>query len=391
MWAQSEIVIIKSNEDTRLDPARLCSFDAKWVRFIYTQCPVGDSCIWEVDADVGTFGSVSLFNGNMSGDTISFTFADSPKSGEVRVKMKSNPGSVSKTLSLVQIPQATRVSDITWDPPICENAEVEFKIEPIEADYDTKYLPGALNFRWTSLRAGDKEIYDGESKWVENVSQASDFTYSAKYTVSQFKGGTIVVTPYTCDGPSGNTYRTDQTRKTLEPFVVRKLYSNRYIYTLKLKEDPRPDDIEPSKWDKWEINSDDKTNEANSNKTICRDYSSTVQPNWNKDNGKEGYVYLGFGDRQTWLDVEKKDSLPEYYYTYEWGYDSEEMELAEDKMAEVFYKEQGFGKDSSRVIFRVLAGHEKDYEHTVSLTIRCPKCISRPGGNEDDYSYTTSI
>ncbi|MDE6439524.1 MAG: hypothetical protein K2K51_00680, partial [Bacteroidales bacterium] len=382
--ADSKIVVIRPDN---FNAAAICGFDTKGEIVLCAE-DATDTCIWEATEGLGTFGRPVTTGGNVYGDTISFSFEEDPKNGTITVKIvdKANHDIVKGTakLDLLQVPKAAVVSDITWDQPICENIPVEFKL-PVETDYDTKYLPGQLHFAWTFLKPEWKDWTDYPHNFVD-VDGEEDFTYSYKFETSDYDGGKVVVTPYTCDGPTGTKYRTNATDRTLSPFIIRGLYTDKpAIKPLKRKEG----EVEEGE-DKWEA----EELEDGEKKSICRDYSG-VSPLWNRLNGDgtEGRVYLGFGDFQAWLDAEDKSSLPEYYYSYTWEFDEKEFVADEDRMEQKAYADMGFGLDKSRIILRVMGGKsddEADKIHTVKLTVRCDTCIAR-GGDPADFTYTSVI
>lgn len=336
-----------------------------------------DSCIWEVPGDVGTFSDPILTYGNTCGDTILLRFSAAPKTGEVVLKLKSRGDEVYGKLKLTQIEKASPVTDITWTPPICENVEVEFKAETNRIDYD----PGTLYLRWTALWPGAES---GDDKYYNfPVNTQEDLIWAYTPRIKDYKDGQVEVTPYTCNDPNSR-HGTSAASKPLTPFVVRGLYKDEHIKLLAEIQGNVPDGQ-----DRWKDNSD-----GNPDKKICRDYTE-VSPEWWRANGTEGYIYLGFGDYQEYMDslaAGTANLLPEYYYTYEWTYDEAELELATSRMDNyTSLKGYGFGpKNKSRVAFRVLEGHPGDNEYEVTLTIRCDSCIQR-GGLPEDFTYTDKI
>lgn len=382
--ADSKIVVIRPDN---FNPAAICGFDFLGeIKLCATDAT--DTCIWEATEGVGKFGRPVTTDGNVYGDTITFSFEEDPKNGAITVKIvdKANHDIVKGTaeLQLFQVPKASVVSDITWDQPICENIPVEFKL-PVETDYDTKYLPGQLHFAWTFLKPEWKDWTDYQHVLVP-VDGEENFAYSYTFETSDYDGGKVVVTPYTCDGPTGTKYRTNATDRVLSPFIIRGLYSDKpTIQPLKRKDG----ELEEGE-DKWEA---EEVAEGEM-KSICRDYSDEKGALWNKLNGdgSEGRVYLGFGDFQTWLDAEDKSTLPEYYYSYTWEFDEEEFVADEAKMEQQTYQDMGFGLDKSRIVLRVMGGKNDgaDKIHTVKLTVRCDTCIAR-GGYPADFTYTSTI
>ncbi len=366
--ADSRIVVLRP---TNFDPTAVCGFD---IRSEVWLCAEGanDTCIWEVTDGVGSFGYPVTLYGNKYGDTIPFNFAEMPVDGTITLKMGKNSEAVVGKLELKQIKKAEPASDITWAPPVCQNIPIRFEM-PVDEDYQTKYAPGSLHLRWTPLQE-KQDIADGESEFVD-VSADGDFIWMHTFKGANFKDGKVVVTPYTCDGKNGSKYRTNVKEKELKPFIVQGLYKDVGIVTLKKKEGGElPDDM-----DHWEVDG----SEDSPNTTICRNYGNDL---WNGYIENNGYVSLGFGDYQAWLDAEDKTLLPEYYYTYDWSFAEDEFEYATEKMDN--QADWGFGKGKSRIMLRVLAG--KTNVHTVKLTVRCDTCIAR-GGYPADFTYTAEI
>ena len=366
--ADSRIVVLRP---TNFDPTAVCGFD---IRSEVWLCAEGanDTCIWEVTDGVGSFGYPVTLYGNKYGDTIPFNFAEMPVDGTITLKMGKNSEAVVGKLELKQIKKAEPASDITWAPPVCQNIPIRFEM-PVDEDYQTKYAPGSLHLRWTPLQE-KQDIADGESEFVD-VSADGDFIWMHTFKGANFKDGKVVVTPYTCDGKNGSKYRTNVKEKELKPFIVQGLYKDVCIVTLKKKEGGElPDDM-----DHWEVDG----SEDSPNTTICRNYGNDL---WNGYIENNGYVSLGFGDYQAWLDAEDKTLLPEYYYTYDWSFAEDEFEYATEKMDN--QADWGFGKGKSRIMLRVLAG--KTNVHTVKLTVRCDTCIAR-GGYPADFTYTAEI
>ncbi|MDE7104205.1 MAG: hypothetical protein K2O46_08175, partial [Bacteroidales bacterium] len=379
LWAQRIVVL----DPPDLNPDAVCGFDIRNKILLCVE-DANDTCMWSADEGIGQFGDHSAQTGNKNADTIYFYLNQNPKSGDLKVKMGTGEGK----LALTMIPRAVTVKDITWDPPICQNEEVEFRI-PIDEDYETKYLPGSLHLRWTLLWDGLDEM-DGDPTFV-NVTTDDDFNWHQKIRGADFKDGKVVVRPYTCDGPTGKQYRTAEKSADLTPFIVRGLYTGKHIHRLKKRDKEAGEEEGDVPTDNWELDG----TETEPNKTICRDYS-TDQPGWNEAYGKEGYVYLGFAkeEYEEWLVAgsdEKRKLLPEYYYSYQWTIDPEEFEFATSKM-NGFPIDDGFGVNKSRVALRVLEGknHGVETKHSVTLTVKCETCIER-GGAEADFTYTTTI
>lgn len=76
------------------------------------------------------------------------------------------------------------------------------------------------------------------------------------------------------------------------------------------------------------------------------------------------------------------------FFAFEWRYDTNDLEMALDKMEEPLYKDHGFGPDKARVCFRV-----KNRENPVSAIIRvsyrmyCPSCQEMAKAQRKDTVY----
>lgn len=365
-----------------------------------------DTCIWDIPSTISTSYVVRKpsDNTNTTGDTLDLVWNSDPQSGTINVQVGKN-GSVKATasLNLTFVPKAAEPQNLTLDYPICQNVPVHMSID-VDEGYQTKYAPGALHLSWQHKQQGGEFAKDPEHGVA--VTSDDDFAFIYTYSFKGYRGGEVMVTPFTCDA-SG--YRTMPMSKPLTPFIIQNLYdgentpSEKEIKPLKYEPaPPPPPGMEPTEEDPWKPAMNTDIGGSGYNTTICRWYSTewnetnrVPQPEKYRDPGMgDGYAYLQFGEYYDFNTIENPTDYPEYYYRYEWTFNDgtdgtpKEFIWADDEMAR--FQHQGFGREKNRVILQVQEGDGYRNEYTVKVKVYCDACIEK-GGHEADFTYETSM
>lgn len=207
---------------------------------------------------------------------------------------------------------------------------------------------------------------DGAGRPMEGyggVMNAGDSTMSLP-TPSRFQGGSIRVTPFTCDIVD---------RKT-SPVSI---HIRHYV----------------------EINSDIKYI------SLLKYIKQAGDPYWDRDDSLKACTYYSswfndrfenrayFGDRETpeygagdgYVYLQAGDGVPSKVMKYTWEYDSRYLELATDKMATIVpFILDGFGENKYRIIFKVKNVSVEDPLLSVRAIATCQYCEDT---NAQTYQY----
>lgn len=383
------IVDIEVLSPKDIDLTKICGFVQSGLRLYVKNAT--DTCIWTIPGNISKVYEAEKNYGNTLGDTLQLWFESKPTNGTIKVQV-GRDGDIKAvgTLDMTFVPPADPVKNLKIGVPICQGVPTSMSVD-VDPNYATKYVPGKLSLMWSHLRAGARQP---ENEYVE-IKTDADFTHSYNYPSELFNGGTVKVTPYTCEpSVTGANMATSPVSATLKPFIVRGLYTAKHSeeakkITQRAYTEPPPDQEGVDPWQ------DSLSSEANK---ICRYYGDI----WNslyrvsdpkKGPGKgDGFVYLQFG---TYYDFEKlknngvvPDTIPEYYYSYEWTFNAKELAFADQQMT--LHASSGFGRQKSRVILKVLEGEAvNNGKYEVKIKVTCDSCIKR-GGLVEDFTYETS-
>lgn len=347
----AQIVILTASAD----PEKLCGFANRSIELYVVGA--NTPCVWNTSGVAGA----SVSPRGQNGDTVTLLFPQNPKTGTLSV----SAAGINHSIRLTQVPKANEATGLSVRKPICENVIARFSVNKDGTDY----TPGELCLRWANLDEKGDELYF--TSLCGN--SANEYSYSFPL---DYENGTVKVGPYTCDE---SNRKTGETSILLTPFVRKGLETETNNLKLsKLEYDNISNPTEPA----W-VESKDLKN------IVCAYYSPLFNAN-NPTKGEyenfygvgDGYVYLQAGEYIRNLDYSQD---PEFYYTYEWDFNSEDFEMADIEMGQTPLVGHGFGSKKNRVALKVLKKDHPNKDHPVKVTITCQTCIDK-GGSPADFT-----
>ncbi|MDR0618820.1 MAG: gliding motility-associated C-terminal domain-containing protein [Bacteroidales bacterium] len=405
VFVLSQTILTAQVYNIRVDHANpdgpFCGFAQDHTLQLYVEGATGN-VEWRVGSSLSNEGY--WFSKGAKYDTLILNLIEDPATDTVWADMASVGGTISIFKIVPLYKKAEQPGVITQiiypENLVCEGSSNTFSVPEDTNNYGIILRRYWQVFSAKGLQMGPAlDDVEAVRRWSPDLAYADN----DKNDVLNPVGGTIKITPYTCENFDGkNSEATPQTYN-INKFVRKKLFTNAFLsernsaiqaLTLILGGSGTGD----SYWKR--ISLIDSSLQLNA----CTYYSDL----WNEEHltGKEdpdsdeklsygfgdGYLYLQIGDKHGFVsgDHEPDTLRGEDMFHYEWSYDPLQLEQQTSYIGS--WATNKFGENSYRTSFKVLENpNEPVRDITVSVKVTCPQCRTRNGISISDTNNTDFV